>query len=220
MPGNYEIMVTSGVYDAETLVTYLNSNNEPSSYYAYVVKISNQTYPIRYKMTQGSEVEFMSVLPTANLLRIGVDSNSDNGTLTIELPRSVIDAKQNTIDIDYTVKMVQGKAIFSKTPAHVMKIANSITTRTLQISLENGPREIWIYGTRTATGGLGQNENMTRTSSGVLPLPLQQFRSGTLAEDVKCRYDLTLVLKSQDGSPACVRSEDVTKLVERGWAKA
>ncbi|MDE1725548.1 MAG: hypothetical protein KGH76_06600 [Thaumarchaeota archaeon] len=49
--------------------------------------------------------------------------------------------------------------------------------------------------------------------------PLKQFKSGIKAEDVKCRQDLQLVIKSRDGSPACVKPDTVQKLIERGWAK-
>lgn len=218
MPGNYEIMVTYGAYDAETVVTYIKGNDDSGTYYSYFVQIANQTYPIRYRISQGSEIDFMSVTPTANLLQVGVDSVY-NGTLTIEIPRSVIDAKQNGIDINYTVMMVQGRMVLSKTPAHVAQISNSFATRTSQIGLEKGTREIWIYGTQTGTQVPSQGGNMTIFSSNVLPLPLQQLRSGIPAKDVKCRNDFTLVIKAEDGSPACVKSDDITKLVQRGWAK-
>ena len=49
--------------------------------------------------------------------------------------------------------------------------------------------------------------------------PLQQFKSGIPASDVKCADGLTLVIKSEDGSPACVKSDTVQKLIERSWAK-
>jgi hypothetical protein len=51
-----------------------------------------------------------------------------------------------------------------------------------------------------------------------IDLPLKQFRSGTLAQDVKCRDGLSLVIKTEDGSPACVKPENVSKLLIRGWA--
>jgi hypothetical protein len=50
--------------------------------------------------------------------------------------------------------------------------------------------------------------------------PLKQFKSGIVANDVKCQQDLQLVIKSEDGSPVCVKSQTVQKLVERGWGWA
>ncbi|MDE1766793.1 MAG: hypothetical protein KGI27_11060 [Thaumarchaeota archaeon] len=49
--------------------------------------------------------------------------------------------------------------------------------------------------------------------------PLQQFKSGIKAEDVKCADGLTLVIKSEDDFPACVKPDAAQKLMARGWAK-
>lgn len=48
--------------------------------------------------------------------------------------------------------------------------------------------------------------------------PLQQFKSGIMAEAVKCSTDYTLVIKSEDNSPACVKHDTAQKLIELGWA--
>jgi len=47
--------------------------------------------------------------------------------------------------------------------------------------------------------------------------PLEQFKSGIKAEDVKCRQDLSLVFKLEDGTPACVKPNTRTQLLEKGW---
>lgn len=48
--------------------------------------------------------------------------------------------------------------------------------------------------------------------------PLQQVKfGGTSARDVQCNQGLQLILKSKDGSPACVTPETAQKLIERGW---
>ncbi len=47
--------------------------------------------------------------------------------------------------------------------------------------------------------------------------PLKQFKSGILANDVKCIDGYTLIIKTEDGSPACVKPETAQKLVARGW---
>src|SRR5207245_862138 len=46
---------------------------------------------------------------------------------------------------------------------------------------------------------------------------LKQFKSGTVSLDVKCKQDLQLITKNEDGSPACVKPETSKILVERGW---
>lgn len=48
--------------------------------------------------------------------------------------------------------------------------------------------------------------------------PLKQFMSGILPRNVKCNDNLTLVIKSDDDFPACVRPSTAAILIERGWA--
>jgi hypothetical protein len=47
--------------------------------------------------------------------------------------------------------------------------------------------------------------------------PLKQFKSGIRAKDVKCN-DSFLILKAEDGLPACVTIETGKNLAIRGWA--
>lgn len=54
------------------------------------------------------------------------------------------------------------------------------------------------------------------TMQNVLP-PLQQFKSGTPANKVSCEEGFQLIIKAEDGSPACVDSATYSLLVERGW---
>lgn len=48
--------------------------------------------------------------------------------------------------------------------------------------------------------------------------PLKQFKSGIDSKDIKCKDNFHLIIKSKDRSPACVKPENVAKLVARGWA--
>ena len=50
--------------------------------------------------------------------------------------------------------------------------------------------------------------------------PLHQLKSGIATKDVKCKQELQLIIKAEDGSPACVRSSTAAKLVTLGWAKS
>lgn len=49
--------------------------------------------------------------------------------------------------------------------------------------------------------------------------PLKQFSDGVEPQEVVCRENRQLVLKSSDESPVCVFPETVMKLVKRGWAE-
>ena len=81
--------------------------------------------------------------------------------------------------------------------------------------------------TMTTTNQTGTNmtatstpsENQPNTSMPSAPLdPLKQFKSGVTAKDVKCESGFSLVLKAEDGSPACVHSSSVQILIQLGWA--
>ncbi|HET6459034.1 MAG TPA: plastocyanin/azurin family copper-binding protein [Nitrosopumilaceae archaeon] len=50
--------------------------------------------------------------------------------------------------------------------------------------------------------------------------PLKQIKSGISVDNVQCDTDLVLVIKTEDGSPACVKSDTATKLFARGWSQS
>jgi hypothetical protein len=66
--------------------------------------------------------------------------------------------------------------------------------------------------------------NLTIQNYGQKPIvnmiqsPLKQFDLGTAANDIACTNDLTLVIKAEDSSPACVTPDTANILIERGWA--
>ena len=53
-------------------------------------------------------------------------------------------------------------------------------------------------------------------ATNVLP-PLEQVKSGVQAKDVQCKQGLTLIIKAEDGSPACVYPQVAQILAQRGW---
>ena len=63
-----------------------------------------------------------------------------------------------------------------------------------------------------------QKQNPVNITSQILS-PHQQFKSGIAANNVKCENNLQLVIKAEDGHPACVSYNTSKMLVERGWAK-
>lgn len=74
-------------------------------------------------------------------------------------------------------------------------------------------------------------DNMTMPENNVLPVntpvspstntstlpPLEQVKSGVHAKDVQCKQGFTLIIKAEDGSPACVYSQIAQILIQRGW---
>ena len=47
--------------------------------------------------------------------------------------------------------------------------------------------------------------------------PLKQFKSGIAAKDVKCKQGYQLIIRNENGEPACVTPETASILVDRGW---
>ena len=78
----------------------------------------------------------------------------------------------------------------------------------------------------SANVGFAQNETSIGNHISIgtlfkstLDSPLKQFKTGVQAENIQCNANLVLISKLEDGTPACVKSETVQKLVKRGWAK-
>ena len=73
-------------------------------------------------------------------------------------------------------------------------------------------------GNMTGTSG-----NMTGNTTSAPPpvqkmmAPLEQFKSGTPAKTIQCGQGLSLVIKIEDGSPACVSPTVAQILVARAW---
>ncbi|MGI0062001.1 MAG: hypothetical protein ACREA8_09785, partial [Nitrosotalea sp.] len=67
---------------------------------------------------------------------------------------------------------------------------------------------------------LANMSSYERTSGTMyLDSPLKQFKLGISANNVTCKTEFQLVLKSEDGSPACIKPDTSKILIERGWAK-
>ena len=58
-----------------------------------------------------------------------------------------------------------------------------------------------------------------QSPSSTVTSPLRIIEEGYSVKDVKCNSGLWLVIKSEDGSPACVRPDTAYVLIHRGWAK-
>lgn len=58
--------------------------------------------------------------------------------------------------------------------------------------------------------------NMSSPVNASLP-PLEQVKSGVNPKNVSCKQGFTLIIKADDGSPACVSPEVMQILTQRGW---
>ncbi|MGI0026307.1 MAG: redoxin domain-containing protein [Nitrosopumilaceae archaeon] len=78
----------------------------------------------------------------------------------------------------------------------------------------------YAYADNMAMNDSMMHNNMTNgmMKDQIMTYPLKQIKHGVLVHDVKCKTGFTLILKSSDGSPACVKNSSVNVLVMRGWA--
>ncbi len=107
----------------------------------FEVEISSQQYDIRY-MVEGGEVTGMTADLDFATLTVTIDQ-TENGTLTIELPRVILDAKSDGgEDAGYTIVIddrEEGAVVFEEETGN--------DTRTLIISLPAGTETVEVTGT-------------------------------------------------------------------------
>ena len=94
-------------------------------------------------MTTGKLLGLVGDKDKSTLIAI-ISTPSDKGTLTIELPRNIIDDKgQSNADAKYTVHVDGKDATFRET-------SNNPTARTLAIDFNKDARMIEIIGTQAS----------------------------------------------------------------------
>ncbi|HET7284726.1 MAG TPA: hypothetical protein VFI70_08580 [Nitrososphaeraceae archaeon] len=112
------------------------------------VKIGNKPYPMNYFVANG-RLNSISVEPNNITLSANVSSTS-NGTLTIELPRTIIDSKNPGSNMDHKYQLFQD----GKNLTAFKEIKNTDQSRTLQIQFtkstqKNNTIQIEIAGTQS-----------------------------------------------------------------------
>ncbi|MCE9653181.1 MAG: hypothetical protein K8Q89_09065 [Nitrosarchaeum sp.] len=60
--------------------------------------------------------------------------------------------------------------------------------------------------------------SISKNQSETILLPLKQFKNGVKPELVECNSGLSLIIKNNDGHPACVKPETKARLIDRNWA--
>ena len=111
----------------------------------------------------------------------------------------------------------------------IIQVPQSATNGTWTIEAINGIDHtavgIPVYSNSTGTNVIQTSNNTDvsvitlasySTIQNVLP-PLQQLKQGILAKDIVCNQGLQLVIKAEDGSPACIKQDSVSILLLRGW---
>jgi hypothetical protein len=106
----------------------------------FELKIDDSIHPIKYNLT-GGKISNMTAMRQNSTLILDITTN-DDGNITIELPRNIIDSKNpENRDEDYVV-FADGQHIGAE-----QTITNN-RLRTLAIDFEKGVNQIEIAGTR------------------------------------------------------------------------
>jgi hypothetical protein len=102
--------------------------------------IKDKTFPIKYNITNGKLLGIIGDKDKTTLVLL-LGSNLDNGKLTVELPRNVLDAKsQGNTDAKYNIK-IDNKDVDYK------EVGTNLNARILQIDFGKNDRMIEITGT-------------------------------------------------------------------------
>ena len=105
------------------------------------VFVNGKNYPLKYSITTGKLLGVVEDKEKTTLIAV-LSTPADKGTLTIEIPRNVLDDKgQSNADAKYTVHVDGKDATFRET-------SNNPTARTLAIDFTKDSRLVEIIGTQ------------------------------------------------------------------------
>ncbi|HZS73888.1 MAG TPA: hypothetical protein VFA69_05230 [Candidatus Nitrosotalea sp.] len=96
-----------------------------------------------------------------------------------------------------------------------MQNPNPIVADTMPGDNMTNPLEDNMSGSLGNTSASSSSPIPTKIGS-ILP-PLEQTKSGVPPKDVQCKQGFTLIIKAEDGSPACVYPQVAQILSQRGW---
>jgi hypothetical protein len=108
------------------------------------VTIDGKVYPLKYNITGGKVLGIVPDKATADLLVV-LGSTGDKGSLIIELPRNVIDAK------DIANKDTKFQVKIDNQGVDYQEVANNVYARVLKIDFTKNNRIIDIVGTQMAS---------------------------------------------------------------------
>ena len=137
--GTYSIIVQYGTQSrtAETTFTFAGSSGVVTPPAGNTISVEGSDEMIGYKIVGGKLIGIMPDVD-ANSLIVTIDA-TDDGSLTLTIPRSVADATMNGEDDDFFV-LVDGEEVdFEET--------KTTSDRTLTIQFPAGAEEIEIIGT-------------------------------------------------------------------------
>lgn len=180
----------------------------------YTLKINHATYQIQYRIDNG-KIDNVTADPSGKSLTIHTVNFVRHATLAI--PKTLIDLISSG-DKDYE----KFNVFVDQRPIKFNEVSDE-KTRMLEFDIppikkgsstdlrEKSTIKMVLSEPEGAHFGVGQ-----KIPFGILP-PLQQFKSGIPMEQIQCKENFQLVIKSNDGSPACVKPLSSIHLKLRNW---
>jgi hypothetical protein len=235
-PNNTTIQSIDVPVNNETFGTKITANFTKTGMYQIVTCVQNwcnRSYikfvSEPYRLTAGSTDFLINYKSFADLVGMEADVNSQalrvhitNATaqglqFVITLPRELIDSRgYDGNDASFRVWIGMHQPDKYMAPANFTQITSNGKSRTLAIDIpyepvsnSNGIWDFKIMSADVASGPGVSNES-----------PLKLFRLGMTIDQIHCQKDFVLIIKSEDGSPACTSSETAQILIQRGWGHA
>lgn len=133
--GTYEVDVTYGSKDNTAKTTFLFTGVMP----VIPITIQGQTYNATYQITNG---KVLGIIPNTDTKSLAIRIQpSGSGTISITLPRSLIDSKNNGQDSQFVVQTDGVSTTFNET-------RTDSNSRTLTIPFGSNNAQITIVGTQ------------------------------------------------------------------------
>ena len=140
--GNKATIIANPTTAGQTKNTQGNNRTGFTSVSNLVIK--DKTFPIKYNITKGKLLGIVGDKDKTTMIFL-LGGTSDNGKLTVELPRNVLDAKsQGNTDTKYHVK-IDNKDVDYK------EVGTNLNARILQIDFSKDDRMMEIAGTQMAS---------------------------------------------------------------------
>ena len=137
--GEYLVEVSYGKENAETRFNYFPRVEYPETTNIFEVGAgSSGTFDVKYTINGGT-LKNMQINERNFALVVTIDS-ADEGTITLDLPRSAIDAKEDQRDVVFIILIDDSEVPYQES-------TTGSDSRVITINFEEGDSEIWIIGT-------------------------------------------------------------------------
>ena len=165
---------------------------------------------LKYKV-EGAAVKYICY-EGQYIIGVAIDT-TNNGTITLEIPRKVLNPKHEDCKRDIPLQAVIN-GLYAQLDEKDLP-----TYRIISIPFTKGTTHIEIsdFDLFVPEYSHGIKMDCPAAESEQLLPPLKQLAVGVLPKDITCSQGLKLVFKSSNSSPVCLKPQTAQKLVERGW---